>query len=101
VRYWEIIADNLSKAGWSWGWVSAIDSNGRTIWICGRASQRRKAPYVPLSAARLSNQQHGGRVRPTFFSGYKREQLILNQLPVLIEVNGSDSNHVALVPEVR
>ena len=29
----EIIADNLSKAGWSWGCVSAIDSNGRTIWI--------------------------------------------------------------------
>jgi hypothetical protein len=32
-KYWEIIADNLSKAGWSWGCVSAIDSNGRTIWI--------------------------------------------------------------------
>jgi hypothetical protein len=32
-RDWEIIADNLSKAGWSWGCVSAIDSNGRTIWI--------------------------------------------------------------------
>jgi len=29
----EIIADRLSKAGWSWGCVSAIDSNGRTIWI--------------------------------------------------------------------
>ena len=29
----EIIAHNLSKAGWSWGCVSAIDSNGRTIWI--------------------------------------------------------------------
>jgi hypothetical protein len=29
----EIIADNLSKAGWSWGCVSAIDSEGRTIWI--------------------------------------------------------------------
>ena len=28
-----IIADNLSKAGWSWGCVSAIDSKGRTIWI--------------------------------------------------------------------
>jgi hypothetical protein len=28
VKYWEIIADNLSKAGWSWGWVSAIDSEG-------------------------------------------------------------------------
>ena len=33
VRYWEIIADNLSKAGYSWGCVSVIDSNGRTIWI--------------------------------------------------------------------
>jgi hypothetical protein len=33
VRYWEIIADNLSNAGWSWGCVSAIDSLGRTIWI--------------------------------------------------------------------
>jgi hypothetical protein len=29
----KITADNLSKAGWSWGCVSAIDSNGRTIWI--------------------------------------------------------------------
>jgi hypothetical protein len=33
VKYWEIIADNLKKAGWSLGWVSAIDSEGRTIWI--------------------------------------------------------------------
>jgi len=33
VRAWEIIADNLSKAGWSLGWVSAVDSEGRTIWI--------------------------------------------------------------------
>jgi hypothetical protein len=32
-RIWEIIADNLKKAGWSLGWVSAIDSNGQTIWI--------------------------------------------------------------------
>ena len=33
MKYWEIIADNLSKAGWSWGCVSAVDSNGRTIWV--------------------------------------------------------------------
>ena len=33
VKDWEIIADNLSKAGWSWGCVSAIDSSWRTIWI--------------------------------------------------------------------
>jgi hypothetical protein len=30
---WEIIADNLSKAGWSWGCVSVLDSKWRTIWI--------------------------------------------------------------------
>jgi len=28
VKYWEIIADKLSKASWSLGWVSAIDSTG-------------------------------------------------------------------------
>jgi hypothetical protein len=33
MKYWEIIADNLSKAGWSWGCVSAIDSRGRTIFV--------------------------------------------------------------------
>jgi len=33
VKYWEIIADNLSKAGWSLGWVSALHLDGRTIWI--------------------------------------------------------------------
>jgi hypothetical protein len=33
VRYWEIIADKLKKRGWSLGYVSAVDSNGRTIWI--------------------------------------------------------------------
>ena len=33
MKRWEIIANNLSRAGWSLGYVSAIDSNGRTIWI--------------------------------------------------------------------
>jgi hypothetical protein len=33
---WEIIADDLSIAGWSLGWVSAIDSQGRTFWITER-----------------------------------------------------------------
>jgi hypothetical protein len=32
-QYWETIADKLSKAGWSLGCVSAVDSEGRTIWI--------------------------------------------------------------------
>jgi hypothetical protein len=33
VKDLEIIADNLSRAGWSWGCVSDLDSAGRTIWI--------------------------------------------------------------------
>jgi hypothetical protein len=32
-KHWEIIADNLKKAGWSLGYVSALDCEGRTIWI--------------------------------------------------------------------
>jgi hypothetical protein len=30
MKDWEVVADNLKKAGWSLGWVLAIDSNGRT-----------------------------------------------------------------------
>lgn len=33
VKYCEIIADNISKAGWSWGCVATVDREGRTIWI--------------------------------------------------------------------
>ena len=33
MKYWEIIADNLKKAGFSLGWVSVLDVEGRTIWI--------------------------------------------------------------------
>ena len=28
-----MIANRLMKAGWSLGWVSSVDSQGRTIWI--------------------------------------------------------------------
>jgi hypothetical protein len=30
---WEIIADRLSKVGWSWDCVSTINSNGQTIFV--------------------------------------------------------------------
>jgi hypothetical protein len=29
----EHIADNLSKAGWSWGCVATVDRDGRTIFV--------------------------------------------------------------------
>jgi hypothetical protein len=31
VKYWEIIADNLSKAGWSWGCVSVIARSAQGV----------------------------------------------------------------------
>jgi hypothetical protein len=33
MKFWEVIADNLSKAGWSWGCVATVDSNGQTIFV--------------------------------------------------------------------
>jgi hypothetical protein len=33
VKYWELIADNLSKAGWSWRCIVRVDSAGRDIFV--------------------------------------------------------------------
>jgi hypothetical protein len=33
VKYWEIISDNLSEAGWSWDCVATVDREGRAIWV--------------------------------------------------------------------
>ena len=48
-----IIADNLSKAGWSWGCVSGVDSNGRTIWI-GDAHCGDGKPFVVHADEKLT-----------------------------------------------
>src|SRR5205823_14957404 len=61
MKYWEIIADNL-KSGWSWRCVSAIDSNGQTIWIAdahrgdgkrfvARADEKLTAAFLELESA--------------------------------------------------
>jgi hypothetical protein len=31
----KIIADNLGKAGWSWGCVATVDATGQTIFVAG------------------------------------------------------------------
>jgi hypothetical protein len=33
VKYWEIIADNLRKAGWRCGCISSTDHKGRQFWV--------------------------------------------------------------------
>jgi hypothetical protein len=68
MKYWEIIADNLKKRGWSLGYVSAIDSNGGTIWIVDahrgdgkrfvvRADEKLTA-FLELEAATLERSLH-------------------------------------------
>jgi hypothetical protein len=32
-KYWEIIANNLSAAGWTWGVVSAMNTDGKTVFV--------------------------------------------------------------------
>jgi hypothetical protein len=41
VKHWEIIADNLSKAGWNCGCISSTDQEGRQFWIV--AAERKDA----------------------------------------------------------
>jgi hypothetical protein len=33
VNYWQIIADNLRKAGWRCGCISSTDHEGRQFWV--------------------------------------------------------------------
>ena len=53
VKYWELIADNLSKAGWSWGCVVSMDSEGRDIFIVD-AHQQRKAISLCMRTKKLT-----------------------------------------------
>lgn len=52
MKYREIIADNLKKHGWSLGWTSAIDCEGRTIWI---VDAHRKSMRFAVRADELLN----------------------------------------------
>jgi len=40
MKYWEIIADNLSKAGWSWGCVATVNSQGEPSLLLTRIAAR-------------------------------------------------------------
>ena len=53
MKYWEIIADNLSKAGWSWGCISSTDHEGRQFWVA--AAEREDAGrYVVRADKKLT-----------------------------------------------
>jgi hypothetical protein len=69
-KYWEIIADNLSKAGWSWGCVAAVNSQGERSGLLSRIAVMESGS---LRAAIKSSQRswvwkEGSAARP-FFAG--------------------------------
>jgi hypothetical protein len=33
VKYWDLIADNLKKAGWNCGSISSTDHEGGQFWV--------------------------------------------------------------------
>src|SRR5438552_1301869 len=60
MKYWEIIADNLSKAGWSWGCIATLDSDGEQFSLLTRNIQGYLVDFG-FGVGRLR------RVRPFFF----------------------------------
>jgi hypothetical protein len=79
VRYWEIIADNLRKAGFSWGVTASMDSEGRAIVVVDahrdgkrfilRADEKLTA-FLELEAA-IS-------VQPDCWGGFEESRLVLS-----------------------
>jgi hypothetical protein len=53
VKYWQIIARNLSQAGWSWGCSSEIDSTGRVI-VTADACSRDGRRFTVLANERFT-----------------------------------------------
>ena len=53
MKCWEIIADNLHKAGWSCGWVSSTDHEGRQFWVVA-AERENAGPFIVCADEKLS-----------------------------------------------
>jgi hypothetical protein len=51
-EYWEIIANDLSKAGWAWESVRAINSNGQKVFIA--SAHRKDGKRFIVRAGKLS-----------------------------------------------
>jgi hypothetical protein len=51
MQYWEIVADKLGAAGWSWGYCSAVIPHG---WRWVVDAHREGRPYIVRSDELLS-----------------------------------------------
>jgi hypothetical protein len=62
-RYWEIIVNKIIKAGFSLGWVSALDVQERTIWIVDAHGDGKRfvvrADEKPTAFAKLESEIWG------------------------------------------
>ena len=64
MKYWEIIADSLSKTRWSWGCVSPLTSEGRIIWIADAHRDEGKRFVVHADDKLTAFLELEGAVRP-------------------------------------
>jgi hypothetical protein len=52
VKYWEIIGNNLSEAGWTWDCVATVDREGRAIWVV--VAERNAQRFIVHSDEKLT-----------------------------------------------
>jgi len=81
VKYWEIIADNLRKAGWSWGCVARIDSNGRTIFVAD-AHRGNGKRFVVRADEKLTAFMELERVTRESFRFSRRENVVWREFQI-------------------
>ena len=67
MKYWEIIADSLSKARWSWGCIATVNSCGRMIWIADAHSSDGKRFVVHADEKLTAFVELESAIRATFF----------------------------------
>jgi hypothetical protein len=48
MKYWEIIANKIIKAGFSTGWVSAFDDDGAQFGLLTRTARESVSSCVPM-----------------------------------------------------
>jgi hypothetical protein len=93
LKHWEIIADNLKKPGFSMGWISALDSEGRTIWIVDAYGYGKRfivradeilTAFLELQRGDTRVRGGFGRVKPQKLTGFlqlDRRYIALGKLP--------------------
>ena len=84
-KYWEIIADNLSKVGWSWGSVATVDSNGESIRAdAHRDDGKRFVVHAMKSSLRFWNWNQQFALLVSVISPFAVKRQYQNVLPIFL-----------------